>query len=342
MCNKNTFLNNIGLDDSSSLVHLLDKFSEYDIDENDINIAHSKYVNETEFISTLQRLKNGLSILSLNIQSIRAKFNEFQIFIDNIHKSAEISVICLQETWLSENCNASMYRISGYTLLSRGKSCTAHGGLITYVHNSLSCKILNYEYAMTNWECLTVEIYSNTSFKSKIIVNNIYHKPYETIENLNIFVGEMADFLSGIKVSNTYLVGDFNIDLLKVSVNGKHNDFLNLMMSHSFLPSITLPTRIETSIHRNSKTLIDNIFVRRKSINDYSGILMNSFSDHKAIFICQDIKLRNNVNKYIEIEQCTDVNMANMKNELKHSNVLNALNTDPSSDPNKNYNLFNH
>ena len=96
----------------------------------------------------------------------------------------------------------------------------------------------------------------------------------------------MADFLSGIKVSNTYLVGDFNIDLLKVSVNEKHIVFLNLIISHSFLPFITLPTRIETSLHKNSKTLIDNIFVRRKSINDYSGILMKSFWDHKAIFIC--------------------------------------------------------
>ena len=45
-----------------------------------------------------------------------------------------------------------------------------------------------------------------------------------------------------------------------------------------------------------------------------------------------------NVNKYIEIEQCSDVDMANMTNDLKP--ILNSLNTDPSSDPNKNYNLF--
>ena len=32
--------------------------------------------------------------------------------------------------------------------------------------------------------------------------------------------------------------------------------------------------------------------------------------------------------------------MGNMKNEIKHSNVLNALNTDPSPDPNKKHNLF--
>ena len=44
MCNENTFLGNSGQDDSSSLVNLLDKFSEYNISEHDINITHSKYV----------------------------------------------------------------------------------------------------------------------------------------------------------------------------------------------------------------------------------------------------------------------------------------------------------
>ena len=77
---------------------------------------------------------------------------------------------------------------------------------------------------MANWDCLTVEIYSNTSSKSKIIVNNIYYKSYHKIENLSIFMSESAEFLSGIKIRNEYLVGDFNIDLLKVSVNGKHNN----------------------------------------------------------------------------------------------------------------------
>ena len=94
-----------------------------------------------------------------------------------------------------------MYRLSGYGVLSRIKSRTAHRGLMN--RNN----VLNNEYAMTNWEYLTVV---------EVIVNNIYHKPYDTIENLDtyIYMGEMAEFFSVINRSNTYLVGDFNIDLL--------------------------------------------------------------------------------------------------------------------------------
>ena len=48
-------------------------------------------------------------------------------------------------------------------------------------------------------------------------------------------MGEMAGFLSKIKVSNTYLEDDFKIDLLKVSVlMKKYNEFLNLNISTLF------------------------------------------------------------------------------------------------------------
>ena len=42
-----------------------------------------------------------LSIFSLNIQSIYAKFNELEIFIEELNKiSFKFNVICLQEIWI--------------------------------------------------------------------------------------------------------------------------------------------------------------------------------------------------------------------------------------------------
>ena len=46
---------------------------------------------------------------------------------------------------------------------------------------------------MTNWECLTVEVSSPESLSKKYVVNNIYHKPYDTVENLNIFLEEFSE-----------------------------------------------------------------------------------------------------------------------------------------------------
>ena len=41
-----TFIDNVSLNKTNSLVHLLDRVEKYDIDEAGINLKHSKYFNE--------------------------------------------------------------------------------------------------------------------------------------------------------------------------------------------------------------------------------------------------------------------------------------------------------
>ena len=50
-----------------------------------------------------------------------------------------------------------------------------------------------------------------------------------------------------------YLLGDFNIDLLKTDDDANIDEFYNIISSNFIVPHITLPTRI-------TSTLIDNIF----------------------------------------------------------------------------------
>ena len=54
------------------------------------------------------------------------------------------------------------------------------------------------------------------------------------------------------------IMGDFNVDLLNYENNNDVQDNLNLLFSNSYLPYITLPTRLSKS----TKTLIDNIFYK--------------------------------------------------------------------------------
>ena len=70
------------LSDKTSLIYLL-----YNNDAEDNNeahvIKHSHYHGETEF-SKLLVGKPGLSILSVNIQSVNAKFDEFESFVNHL------------------------------------------------------------------------------------------------------------------------------------------------------------------------------------------------------------------------------------------------------------------
>ena len=84
--------------------------------------------------------------MSLNCQSINAKFNELQIIIEEINNNP-LSVICLQESCLKENSDFSLYKLANYKLINQFRTeCSDHGGLMLYIHDrfdeSLPIKIL--------------------------------------------------------------------------------------------------------------------------------------------------------------------------------------------------------
>ena len=80
------------------------------------------------------------------------------------------------------------------------------------------------------------------------------------------------------------ILSDFNVNMLNFETHGLTNDYINHLISKSFLPLITLPTRIK----HQSATLIDH-----KVCSVYnSGILINSLSDHFPVFYFEEGKHR--------------------------------------------------
>ena len=68
-----------------------------------------------------------------------------------------------------------------------------------------------------------------------------------------------------------YIMGDFNLDLLKHEKHPPTKQFLDMMNANAFIPLINRPTLIT----KKTSTLIDNIFMNNYDIKDslYSGIL---------------------------------------------------------------------
>jgi endonuclease/exonuclease/phosphatase family metal-dependent hydrolase len=77
-----------------------------------------------------------------------------------------------------------------------------------------------------------------------------------------------------------YLMGDFNLDLMKYHCHHFTSEFLDIMYSNMFFPLITRPTRITS----NTATLIDNIFSNHLENFSFSGLLFTDISDHLPIF----------------------------------------------------------
>ena len=113
------------------------------------------------------------------------------------------------------------------------------------------------------------------------------------------FNEKLALILSKIKAEKKllYLLGDYNINLLNSGSHSQTDEFLDIMFSHSLLPTITKPTRIT----RSSATLIDNIFCNSllSTENVYCGILCTDISDHLPIFhidySCEQVKEKENI-----------------------------------------------
>jgi len=64
-------------------------------------------------------------------------------------------------------------------------------------------------------------------------------------------------------------------------------DFLNNLLSFSYLPSINRPTRISD----HSSTLLDNIFIRAINLQVESAIIYNNISDHLPIAVHSSVGL---------------------------------------------------
>jgi len=103
---------------------------------------------------------NQFTVLSLNIQSLAAKFGEFSDLINEMQTSKVCpDILCLQETWnIVDN---SMYPLPNYhPLLSNVRTNARGGGVAIYVKQHLSFKILSqYSIFLERiFESLIVEI----------------------------------------------------------------------------------------------------------------------------------------------------------------------------------------
>ena len=255
-----------------------------------------------------------------------------------------MSIICLNECWLSDQSDVSILHLPNYNMFYQVGKCPGHShcGLITYVHDSFKSEKVHIDQITTGWEHLTVEVSHNTQNPKKYIISNIYRPPERYVIELDLFISEFSQFIDTIRglKRSSFICGDFNINLLDINSNDHVNEYFESICSRGFFPRITLPTRIQLP----SFSLIDNIITNDidKTSNSISGLLINDLSDHKIIFTFHKNKSYfEKVNKFIEVETRDARSINNFVNELKDLKIYDQLDKQLTNDPNANYELFN-
>ena len=125
-------------------------------------------------------------------------------------------------------------------------------------------------------ECVFVKImYRVIAF----IVGIVYRPP-----NCNIidFNDAMSNILEKIGHHSCFIMGDFNLDLMKHDKHPPTEKFLDVMYANHLIPVINRPTRVTM----NTCTLIDNIFTNQYDVreNQLHGILKTDKTDHFPLF----------------------------------------------------------
>ena len=117
--------------------------------------------------------------------------------------------------------------------------------------------------------------------EKNIIIGVLYRPPGNDIRTFN---EKLESILHKKRRENkvSYILGDFNINLLNNDYHQPTGEFFYLMSSNSFLPLITRPTRVTA----NSATLIDNIFTNHFdcSLQSSEGIFVTDITDHYPVF----------------------------------------------------------
>ena len=331
----NTFINNQGFAAANNLPDLLGNDDEA---EEMTKITFSPYINMHALSDKLYESKSNFSILSLNAQSINAKFDEFQIAINEINNKHEVSIICIQESWLSSDSDTSLFDIPNYQLVAKGKYCSNHGGLLTYVHKDFYWENIAINDETTVWENLFIKARHKTPGSKTQIVGNIYRRPNEILHDFRMFQEEFVGTLENFNRNPVYLCGDFNIDLLKLNVKDHYHTFFNILIAAGYFPRISLPTRITN----HSATLLDNIFTNELGSHE-SGILVNNISDHQMIYTYNTTQIKStstSSKKFIEVGTNNRQAMDRFLIQLRECNIMEKLNFDNNANPNNNFEHF--
>ena len=212
-------------------------------------------------------------VLNINIRGLYSKQTNLKNLIDDIElRGQPPTVITISETWLTQHSPTP--DIPGYKLFRKDRLHKKGGGVAIFVSNRLQSREVNTEIPdPTTFEYCAVEVKGR---KDPVIICSLYRPPNTTVKT---FLSEYNKLLKQLKRSTSeIIIGlDHNLDFLQSDKHKDTNEFIEMLLSHQQVPTITRPTRIASQ----SATLIDNIIVNQKHCENYiSMILIDDMSDH--------------------------------------------------------------
>ena len=309
------FLNNIlhnNTDDDFSFFTSSDGSSS-PYDTININCKYSSFEDCTKIDNKF------ITILSLNVQSLNAKFSEIKDIICEMDILGNApDVICLQELW--QFPVDTSFKLNGYQDLQyRLRADHIQGGGVgIYIRNGLNFVIdpVLSIFHDRIFETLFIEILTGNK---KVYIGSVYrpnnHPTLSSGEIFDISMDLLTNILNNINEKNTtaFIFGDFNLDVLKYSKCTQVTNYIDLLFSQGFIQTVTRPTRCS----RNTATIIDHCITNSTYLSHESNIITSLISDHFPIFYTLKNNTKDKHQKFIQSRNFSEDNFKKFKESLK-------------------------
>ena len=167
--------------------------------------------------------------------------------------------------------------MNGYNHVGLTRTAGKGGGVSLYIAEKLAYTELPELGIVDNcieWVFARVHVNGQA-----YIVGVVYRPPNSNVMGFN---STMLDILEKVTQYPCYIMGDFNLDLLKHDKHLPTEKFLDVMYANSFIPTINRPTKVT----KDTCTLIDNIYTNHYNIkyDNYSGVFTTDITDHFPVF----------------------------------------------------------
>ena len=219
----------------------------------------------------------SLSLLFHNVRS--AKGPGLELLEAELRRwTVQWDVVGLAETWLDAESEKGV-SVEGYGVICASRKVRKGGGVALLIREGLTYRERPDLGTFTEgeFESLFIEVVRGGGRRNDV-VGVVYRPPGGSVVG---FSDEMARILAKVRGLDGYVMGDFNVDLVREGTHGPTSDFMGRFMQGGFYPLISLPTRLTDT----TATLIDNIWTNNLREVMVSGLVTVRISDHLPVYV---------------------------------------------------------
>ena len=283
-------------------------------------MCNSAYYSDDDFVDLVSNKDTCFSYLSMlhcNIRSLSKNCDNLEKHLKCLNH--DFDIIAITESWLTRD-NCDIHYLHDYQHIYKYRDTKKGGGVSVFVRNQFKyIERPDLGAFNTDIECIFIELIVDMDH---VLIGSLYRPPNTNSTAFLEYLDTVLELCSKEK-KKLYLLGDFNLDLLKHDSHDVTNRFLNLMYSNVLLPLINRPTRVTC----NTATLIDNIITNVLDNNCISGIYPTDISDHFPVFhISYSQKHIVTSNPPRNVRLINNTTLSKFKSKIETTNWVDILN----------------